>query len=55
MHDFRMTALMFLTGHVIKARTHAAASCFSGPDNARRWEMSDFHMGMRSCYKNPLL
>ncbi len=61
MCDFHMIAIMFLTGHVIKAKTHllhhqdlestwTAASCFQGPDDAPCWEMCDFRMGMGSCY-----
>ena len=48
-----MAALMLLTGHGIKARTHAflqialestqpVATCFPGHDDASHWEMCDF-------------
>ena len=72
MCDFCMVALMFLTGHGIKAKTHAhgelhipnlvhhqnlksthpVASCFPGPDDAPRWEMFYFPMGISSCCTN---
>ena len=50
MRNFHMAAFMFTTRQGIKARSHKAVSCFPGPDNAPRWEMYDFHMGMGSCY-----
>ena len=61
MHDFRTAPTIFLTGHEIKARTHAhveimhfptqpAALCFPGPDDTPHWEMCNFCTGMRSCY-----
>ena len=45
MCDFGMAALMFVTGHGIKAR---AASCFPGPDDAPCWDMCDLGMGLGS-------
>ncbi len=70
MSDFHMAALMFLTGHGIKAGTHVhveityfSTMCIirtwealglPGPDDAPHCEMPYFHMGMGSCYNNVL-
>ena len=68
--NFHMAALMFLTGHGTKARTHACAEIAQfptmciirtwearghRPDDAHHWEMCDFCMGIGSCYKLPLV
>ena len=41
--------MIALVHHQNLESTWRVASCFPSPDDAPRWEMGDFHMGMGSC------